>query len=221
MRLHSYAIAQNYKNISKVVIPMPKKFDLHVHTNYSDGINSPKEVVRQAKEVGLDGMAIADHDTVKGTKKARKTAEDVGIILIPAVEITTPFGDILALGIEEAVEPRKKGRKMITDIINRIHELGGIAIAAHPYAGYWPMKFADMKEIRAFDAIEIFNALSSLNFGIEANIKAMELANRLKKPGTAGSDAHSLDLIGTAFTVAKGKNVIDEIKKGRAKVGWV
>ena len=134
---------------------MPKKFDLHIHTNYSDGINSPKEVLKQAKAIGLDGIAIADHDTVAGTKKAVKTAKELGIILIPAIEITTPFGDVLALGIDQVVEPRKKGRAMLTDIIDRIHTLGGVAIAAHPYAGYWKKKFADMKEIMKFDAIEI------------------------------------------------------------------
>ena len=201
---------------------MPKEIDLHIHTNYSDGITSPRDAVRQAKAVGLDGIAITDHDTVEGMKKAKRIAKQLGIILVPGVEVTTPFGDVLALGIEEAVEAKSSGKDMVLEVIEKVHDLGGIAIAAHPYGGYWPMKFADMKSvIKRFDAIEIFNALTYVNFGIEANIKAMELANKLNMPGSAGSDAHSLDLIGAAFTVSKGSDVIDEIRKGIAKVGWL
>ena len=179
-------------------------------------------MVKQAKAIGLDGIAITDHDTVEGMKLAKTIAKKLDIMLIPGLEITTPFGDILALGIEEVIEIKHKDKKMIFSIIDEIHSLGGIAIAAHPYGGYWPMKFADMNDIlKRFDAIEVFNAFTSANFGIEANIKAMELANKLKLPGTASSDAHSLDMIGTAFTIPQSSNIITAIKKNKIKIGWL
>ena len=187
-----------------------KKFDLHVHTNFSDGINSPEEVVRYAKKIGLDGIAITDHDTMRGSKKVRKLARDLEIILIPGVEITTPFGDILALGVEEVFSGKP------SKILDKIRSAGGVSILAHPYGGYWRKSFAEMKIVKEFDAIEIFNASCPM----EANIKAIGLAKKLKKPGTAGSDAHFLDMVGTAFIITK-NDVIESIKNGRFKIGWL
>ena len=49
----------------------------------------------------------------------------------------------------------------------------------------------------------------------------MEFANRLGLPGTGGSDAHVKEMVGTAFTVAKSRNVVDAIRKRDVKVGWL
>ena len=194
-----------------------KKFDLHIHTNFSDGISSPEEVVRYAKKIGLDGIAITDHDTVKGMKKAEKLAKKLNIELVPGLEITTSFGDILALGIKEVINGFNADLKGVMKIIDDIHKKGGIAVAAHPYAGVWPAgSFAENIDKLDFDAIEIFNA----NCSLEANIKAMELAKKTGITGTAGSDAHSLDMVGTAFTITK-NGLIESIKKGKVKIGWL
>jgi len=190
------------------------KYDLHVHTNCSDGINSPEEVLKHAKSIGLDGIAITDHDTLKGSKRVRSLAKKLGIILVPGVEITTPYGDILALGVDEIFSGGP------SEIIKKVRAAGGIAVLAHPYGGFWRRSFAEMKVAKEFDAIEVFNAVTGDNFGLEANVKAMELAKRLKKPGIAGSDAHTLDMIGTAVTKAKG-DIIDAIRKGTAKIEWL
>lgn len=198
------------------------KFDLHIHTNYSDGICTPEEVVRQAKRIGLDGIAITDHDTVKGSKKAELLAEKAGLIFIPGVEITTSFGDILALGIRESINGFGVKLPGIVKILKKIHAKGGIAIIAHPFVGSWPNgSLADHIKKLNFDAIEIFNAMTNDTFGIEPNIKAMELANKHKLPGMGGSDAHFSELIGTAFTVSKTPDILSAIKKGNVKVGWV
>jgi predicted metal-dependent phosphoesterase TrpH len=187
-----------------------RKFDLHIHTNFSDGINSPEEVLRYAKKIGLDGIAITDHDTIRGSKKVRNLAKELEIILIPGVEITTEHGDILALGVEEVFS----GKPL--EILDKIRSSGGVSILAHPYGGYWRKSFAEMDVVKEFDAIEIFNASTPL----ESNIRAMELAKKLKKPGIAGSDAHYLDMVGTAFIITK-NDVIDSIRKGKIKIGWL
>jgi predicted metal-dependent phosphoesterase TrpH len=187
-----------------------RKFDLHIHTNFSDGINSPEDVVKYAKQIGLDGIAITDHDTMRGSKKVRELAEDLEIILIPGVEITTEYGDILALGVEEVFTGKP------VEILDKISSAGGVSILAHPYGGYWRKSFAEMKVVSEFDAIEIFNASTPL----ESNIRAMELAKKLKKPGIAGSDAHYLDMVGTAFIITK-NDVVASIKSGKIKIGWL
>ena len=192
------------------------KFDLHTHTFYSDGIAAPEEIVEQAKRMNLDGIAITDHDNMKGLKRAKKTADALGLILIPATEITLPMGDILAYGIEEMPKYPKNASPI--EIMEKIHEMGGVTALAHPFGGYWPISFAEVIGTvkSGFDAIEIFNACVSL----EANIAAMEMAKKIRLPGIAGSDAHTADLVGTAFTACK-KDILSEIKKGKIEVGWI
>ncbi|MCL2474858.1 MAG: PHP domain-containing protein [Chloroflexi bacterium] len=70
--------------------------DLHIHTTASDGIYSPKEIVSKAKTMGLQTIAITDHDTVSGLKEAMQAAKLYQIEVIPGVEISTDFTDGLA-----------------------------------------------------------------------------------------------------------------------------
>lgn len=69
---------------------MTKKFaDLHVHTNLSDGVFSPEEAVRYAKEVGLSAISITDHDSTEGVAAAILEGEKIGVEVIPGVELST------------------------------------------------------------------------------------------------------------------------------------
>lgn len=71
--------------------PVPRVregFDLHVHTTHSDGLCSPCDVVRNAAEVGLAGLAITDHDTLSAIEVARNEADRLGIELITGIELT-------------------------------------------------------------------------------------------------------------------------------------
>lgn len=79
---------------------MPGFADLHTHTNASDGVNSPTENVRQAKEAGLAAVAITDHDTVAGIAEAMEAGKRYGVIVVPGVEISTVANgqDIHVLG---------------------------------------------------------------------------------------------------------------------------
>ena len=79
---------------------MEDLFDLHVHTTFSDGDMSPAEVVEAACEIGLAGIAIADHDEVAGVDEAVEAGASCGLRIIPAVEFSTYEGkaDIHILG---------------------------------------------------------------------------------------------------------------------------
>lgn len=65
--------------------------DLHLHTNYSDGIESPREVVRRARRLGLKTIAITDHDGIGGVELARAEGAKVGVNVISGVEFSTEF----------------------------------------------------------------------------------------------------------------------------------
>lgn len=91
--------------------------DLHVHTTASDGQYSPSQIVTMAKEKNIEMIAITDHDTVGGLSEAEKTAAELGILLIPGVElnINWPTGEfhLLGLGI-------KKISPAMTDHLNKL-----------------------------------------------------------------------------------------------------
>lgn len=75
------------------------KADLHAHTTSSDGLHSPAEVVRRAREAGLSAVAITDHDTVVGVAEALAEGERIGLTVVPGVELSTVAdgGDIHVL----------------------------------------------------------------------------------------------------------------------------
>jgi len=81
--------------------------DLHVHSIYSDGIYSPKELVKQAENIGLGGIALTDHDTIAGNKEFLTAEVTSDIIRIPGVEISTDYGghEIHILGYYVSDEP--------------------------------------------------------------------------------------------------------------------
>lgn len=62
--------------------------DLHVHTDCSDGIYSPRRVVDEAERIGLKAVAITDHDCTEGLSEAFEHARPCGVELIPGVEIS-------------------------------------------------------------------------------------------------------------------------------------
>lgn len=65
------------------------RFDMHVHTTASDGIWRPAEIVRRARECGLTGLAITDHDTLDGLPEAAAAAKELGVRLVFGVEMST------------------------------------------------------------------------------------------------------------------------------------
>ena len=67
------------------------KFDLQSHSVHSDGALTPHEVVRAAAEAGVELFALSDHDTAAGVPEARAAADELGISLVAATEITSVF----------------------------------------------------------------------------------------------------------------------------------
>ena len=68
------------------------RIDLHTHSSASDGTDTPGNLVREAAAAGLDVVALTDHDAMSGWAEAREVADEVGITLVPGLEISTRFG---------------------------------------------------------------------------------------------------------------------------------
>lgn len=188
------------------------KFDLHIHSNYSDGRDEVKTILKAAVRRKLAGLSITDHDTLRGSEKARKIIKEqkLDLILIPGAEVTTAEGHLLVLGVSE-IPPRGLSPEETTDLA---HEQGGITIVPHPYH---PFRHA-IGRVPKCDAVEVYN--SKHLFGI-ANARARREARRRGLPMVAGSDSHFADTVGLGVTeidAQNAKEAIEAIRAGRTRV---
>lgn len=69
------------------------RIDLHLHTTHSDGSQAPAEVVRLAHEAGVSALAITDHDITTGLPEALAAGQELGIEIIPGIEISSRHGE--------------------------------------------------------------------------------------------------------------------------------
>ena len=183
------------------MIDLRLKIDLHVHTNYScDSTITLNQVVEYSQMRGLDGVAITDHDVATGALELVERATK--LVVIPGVEVTTSRGHVVALNTTRPI-PTKLSP---SETIQRIHETGGIAVAAHPTVFY---KGMGKQANSSFDAMEVINA-AAFPFFLSTHL-SRKLAIRLNLPQTAGSDAHHASEIGSAYTVIDSKRDVDSI----------
>ena len=113
-----------------------KLADLHLHTHYSDGADSPQRVVELAKEAGLSAIAITDHDILDGHPEAAAAAQAAGLELIPGLEMSaSEVGrDVHMLGFfidaghagfqQQLAEQRTRRMARIHEMIARLQQLG-------------------------------------------------------------------------------------------------
>lgn len=74
--------------------PPAQGWDIHCHTVFSDGTETPHTLVEQARKLGLHGVAIADHDTTAGWDEATEASEEIGLPLLLGTEITAVDEDV-------------------------------------------------------------------------------------------------------------------------------
>lgn len=199
--------------------------DLHIHTIYSyDGTASVPAVLKRAAQIGLDVIAITDHDEIAGSLKALELAPQYGIEVIPGIEVTTSEGDLLALNVTEKI-PHDKS---LTETILEIGGLGGFCIAPHPMAGGFGMKslsaYSILKALRDLDSSRILIAIETYNattLDRISNRYARILADRLDIAQTASSDAHVVEAIGLGATEFDGHSVQDlvaALRNGKVRI---
>jgi len=177
--------------------------DLHNHTRHSpDSRVPPAELVRLAQKLRLSGIAITDHNSVGGIEEA-EAAAGPDFLVLPAIEISTDAGHVLAYGVREAI-PRNLS---VADTVERIVALGGVPVAAHPYRFWSGLGEAPLADA-SFPAYETCNA-RTLRRG---NIRAHALARKRNLGETGGSDSHFLDEVAKAVTaVDAGALRVDDV----------
>ncbi|MCY0868901.1 MAG: PHP domain-containing protein [Desulfurococcus sp.] len=194
--------------------------DLHIHSVYSDGKATPREIIRYAADKGVHVISITDHDTFKGGVEGYRLSRSLDsrsglkILVVPGVELKSEAGDILVYCPNEVDLPRSIG-----PLIDKAHESNCIIAPAHPFDTLRNGIGELVYEYRGWDAIEVWNARSSR----KANSRAMDAALALGKPGLANSDAHIPEHIASAYTVlyieepSSVEDVLDAIRRGLVK----
>ena len=188
--------------------------DLHIHTIYSfDASIRPKTIVDQLyAHPFIKAVAITDHNTIEGYHKVRELASAYqDILIIPGIEVSAVGGDLIVLGVTEL--PPKPWT--VENVIDFARERDGLVVVAHPYRAYG---LGDLAKNYDFDAVEVLNGISTS----QVNKMAETLAKAMGLPGVAGSDAHRVHELWTAYTEVQASSDIDEIlkaiKKGLVRV---
>lgn len=190
--------------------------DLHIHSIYSyDGTASVPAILGRAKQIGLDVIAITDHDEINGSLKALDLASQFDMEVIPGVEVTTAEGDLLALNVMKLIE---RGRSLIETVLE-VRESGGFCIAPHPMAGGLGMKSLSAYSIKqalrnsevaqTLIGIETYNATTIDKM---SNHYAHILGEHLKLARLGNSDAHIVKTIGKGMTEFQGHTAADVLK---------
>ena len=194
-----------------------------MHTTASDGWPHPQQLVDHAASIGLNVIAVTDHDTIHGALRAAEHA--VGrkrIEVVVGEEVSSRDGHIVGLFLERRVRPGMSAAATV----HAIHDQGGIAVAVHPFwrtqrrARGGPVHGVGWLAAELdFDAIEVENATPGFYL-------FNQLARRMQMgAGSAelgGSDAHILDAVGRAYTEFPGRTAMalrTAIENGRTRAG--
>jgi predicted metal-dependent phosphoesterase TrpH len=204
------------------------RIDLHVHTfpRSSCSVIDPNALVREALRLKLDGICLTEHQVLWPLPEVRQLAQHQGLKIFRGNEITTAQGDVLVFGLEEEIQ----GIITIQALQEKVKAAGAFSIAAHPFRGFKVFGLGQLgltldqackkKILQYVDAIEIRNSRVTE----KENEVAQQVCRRLGLPGTAGSDAHHLDDLGTWVTVFEKDietegDLIEELRAGNYSFG--
>jgi len=199
--------------------------DIHSHSNYSDGINKVSTILKKVRKLGI-GLALTDHNEIKGSIAAYLSRNDTPII--PGIEVTTKESIDLLLyfyslsGLIEFYEkyiknykhinPCAKTKQSITTILEASEKYNCLCIAAHPCVRVLKNLQKNLAKHHLSPLLNNIEGIEVINSTMKrvVNRRAILLAKNLDAIFTGGSDAHSLGEFGKTVTCVRG-NSIEEI----------
>jgi predicted metal-dependent phosphoesterase TrpH len=212
--------------------------DLHTHTRPKsyDAFHDIESLVVEAKGLGIDALCITEHDAFWEPTDMAKLSKQFGILLLPGCEVNTDDGHFLAFGLKGYTY----GMHRMPFLRRLVGQTGGVLVAAHPYRRRFVppepqspsleeqvVRAADEPAFSQCDAIEAINGHGT----VMENRFSAALADKLRLPTTAGTDAHQKGEVGRCATRFEAKiedldDLIREIKAGRCSPvalteGWV
>jgi predicted metal-dependent phosphoesterase TrpH len=193
----------------------PYFYNFHLHTVFSDGKLTPSDVVKQALEIGIKGFAITDHHSIAGYQQAQMYLQQLknsAPLLWTGVEITSKLKniDVHILGYafdvrHSALQPYLQGKSPqgraaeAKNVIESIHQAGGLAILAHPFRYRLPASQLILSSSElGIDGIEAYYAYGNPQPWQPSYLQTQEalaIAVRHQLYTTCGTDTHGLSLL--------------------------
>ena len=204
--------------------------DLHAHTYPAsdDSFVGVDELVEGAKEIGLDGLCLTEHDYFWDPEAIKKLSRRHDFLVLSGSEVNTDEGHVLVFGLDKYVF----GMHKPSFLARMVNANGGVMVGAHPYRRRFPKGQGEVGESRD-QAVEraCHENLFSYCHGIEAvngrgtlnqNGFSQALSGRLNLSNIGGSDSHRLNQLGTACTrfehrITCLEDLVREIKAGRVE----
>ena len=183
--------------------------DLHIHSTYShDATSTVRAVLKQAADTGLNVIAVTDHDEIRGSLEAQELASKYGIESIPAVEVSTKEGHLVALFVK-TLPP--VGLTLVDTLIH-IGRLGGVAIVPHPFNNL-PSSLSMEAVVSALTnprAKGVLKGIETHNMSTQSfDTVAQKLSIYLPLAKIGSSDAHVYWAVGAGRTEFPGETAQD------------
>ena len=191
--------------------------DFHVHAfPLSWATRAPWDTVVEAQRQGLDAIAIVGHNHVWVSRVGRWFSRLVGgPVVLTGEEIVSPRYHLLAIGIQDTIG----WRQPVASAIAEVHRQGGVAIAAHPTARYWPAY--DAKAMAELDGAEVLHPLVYASAELAGQLR--QFYGRAPLTAIGDSDYHGLGPVGLCRTYVFAKEVseagiLDAVRHARTVV---
>lgn len=166
------------------------RLDLHVHSKHSfDSLMGAKCIIKVANKKNLNGLAITDHNTIRGGKKVCQQNKSPLLVIIGS-EITTDVGDLIGLFLADDVKSRDS-----LEVLDEIKSQDGVSVFPHPYRGHNLKDEKTIEVLKKIDCVEVFSSRSPIT------VKEQEFLESFGRVRVAGSDAHFPQEIGLCQTI--------------------
>ena len=196
--------------------------DLHTHTypKSLDSRLSPEVLFERAREAGLDGICLTEHDEFWDSETLAEWSRRYGLLILPGCEVNTEEGHLLVFGLDRYVFGMHKA-PFVRELVDRE---GGAIVVSHPYRRRWRPSEGDALAAKSSgervfglaDTIEALNGRGSA----DENAFSQSLGRHLGTPGTGASDAHREEDVGTYATEFSRQvrglgDLVEELRAGR------
>jgi hypothetical protein len=208
--------------------------DCHIHSVHTvEGGLTPAQLISAARDAGLDFIATTGHNTADEHDAWVPYGQD-GLLVILGQEVVTSTGHWLALGLNpgQVVDWRYGVRDgLVGAQVARVHDAGGLTVAAHPHAPYPSGVF--MYSYDSFDVVEVWNGLWASDLPWQADNGAAvaewgrtlgeDIHNARWRPAMGNSDTHFTGQLGSPQTVVWAERlsvtaILAGLRRGRC---WV
>ncbi|MDA1240516.1 MAG: PHP domain-containing protein [Chloroflexi bacterium] len=195
--------------------------EMHIHTNptSSDSMLNIPDLMKIAKDMGLTGVNLTEHDKVLESHQQRTIRDEYpGQFINFGMEVSTDMGHMLAVGLTTYLP----GIRRVAKLREELDKIGGFLIVAHPFRRLFDpvtaMRTGEKFELtpeQAAERMPVFKFVHAIEVGNGSNTPqenyfALEVAQILGLPGTGGSDGHSTSGIGTFATGFQNKATTPE-----------